>query len=113
MGFNPPQAFGTAFIDFYNITQAFKGGGISPVQYMKAAKRSHDTMRAVLDMTFWSMIQEVKEAIPDDVYNATLRQMSDEYHEIDGLSPEDRYQKMVFLIHNTMTEIEYPPQGEQ
>jgi hypothetical protein len=113
MGFSPPQAFGTAFIDFWNVTAAYKNGGISPTQYMKAAKRSHDTMQAVLDMTFWSMINEVKETIPDDVFNAAVRQMSDELHEIDGLTPEDRFQKMVQLIENTMTEIQFPNQGEQ
>lgn len=113
MAFNPPQAFGTAFVDLWNVTAAFQNGGMTPEHYMQAAKRSHDTLKAVYSMTFWSVLLQVRDYIPEDVYYATMRQMADEENELDGLTPEERFNRMVQLIENTMMDIEFPTLGEQ
>ena len=112
MSFNPPVAFNNAFTDYWNITQAFAQGGMTPKSYMQAARQSYETFNAILNMTFWSIFGNVKDDIPEDIFHEEMRKLADAEYGFDGLTAEQRTARMIELIENTMLQINPDALGE-
>jgi hypothetical protein len=79
---------------------------------MQSVKQSYQTMNSIMTMTFWSVINQVRDRIPEDVFDEYMRKIADEENGYDGRTPEERFQRMVELIENTMLEINLDHIGE-